>query len=95
MEKRVENVNKYEKRCVNSSRAQASRDSGQIFQNCKFCAGSHQRGNCPVYGQKCNKCHRKNHFAKCCRQKVDNIQITKKLLKSIQLAAILQQDTDL
>ena len=74
MEKRVENVNKYEKKRVNSSRPQASRDSGQLFRNCKFCAGSHQRGNCPAYGQKCNKCHRKNHFARCCRQKVDNIR---------------------
>ena len=31
MEKRVENVNKYKKKRVNSSRAQASRNSGQLF----------------------------------------------------------------
>ena len=74
IEKRVENVNKHEKKRVNYSRPPASgENSAQIFRNCRFCAGSHRRGNCPAFGQKCNKCHRKNHFAKCCRQKVDNI----------------------
>ena len=71
--KRVENAKKYEKKRVQSSRPPASGDSGQLFRNCKFCAGTHQRGNCPAYSQKCNKCHRKNHFARCRRQKVDNI----------------------
>ena len=35
----------------------------------KFCAGSYDRGKCPGYNQKCNKCKRKGHFAKLCRSK--------------------------
>lgn len=74
MEKRVENVNKHEKKTGKLFRPLASgENSAQIFRNCKFCAGSRQRRNCPAYGQKCNKCHRRNHFARSCRQKVDNI----------------------
>ena len=37
----------------------------KMINNCKFCAGSHPRGKCPAYGQKCNSCHKKNHFARC------------------------------
>ena len=41
--------------------------------NCKFCAGSHPKGNCPAYGQKCNSCHKKNHFARCYKRKVHQV----------------------
>ena len=37
-----------------------------MIKHCKFCAGGHPHGRCAAFGQKCNKCHRKNHFAKCC-----------------------------
>ncbi|CAB4033390.1 Hypothetical predicted protein, partial [Paramuricea clavata] len=35
--------------------------------------GRHQRGKCPAYGQKCNKCQRRNHFARCCKQTVHQV----------------------
>ena len=37
---------------------------------CKFCSGSHRRGNCPAYGKTCLNCNKKNHFAKCCFSKI-------------------------
>ena len=33
---------------------------------CKFCAASHDRGNCPAYGATCHKCNGRNHYARCC-----------------------------
>ena len=45
----------------------------KMINNCKFCAGSHPRGKCPAYGQKCNSCHKKNHFARCCNRKVHQV----------------------
>ncbi|XP_068761775.1 uncharacterized protein [Montipora capricornis] len=33
---------------------------------CKFCATSHDRGNCPAYGATCHKCNGRNHYARCC-----------------------------
>ena len=37
---------------------------------CRYCGSNHPPRSCPAYGKSCNKCGRKNHFAKCCRQKV-------------------------
>ena len=37
--------------------------------NCKYCGSNHQRGACPVFGQRCNNCGRQNHFVKVCLQK--------------------------
>ena len=49
-------------------------DRSRMIKHCKFCAGSHTCGRCAAFGQKCNKCHRKNHFAKCCTKKVREIE---------------------
>ena len=40
-------------------------DSRRIMK-CKFCAASHDRGNCPAYGATCHKCNGRNHYARCC-----------------------------
>ena len=40
-------------------------DSRRIMK-CKFCAASHDRGNCPAYGATCHKCKGKNPYARCC-----------------------------
>ena len=32
------------------------------------------RGKYPAYGQRCRTCNRKNHFAKCCRQTIDQVK---------------------
>ena len=31
------------------------------------CGTSHEKKKCPAYGKLCHKCHKKNHFQKCCR----------------------------
>ena len=36
---------------------------------CEFCGHEHDLGkreNCPAFGRTCNKCDKKNHFAKVC-----------------------------
>ena len=40
-------------------------DSRSIMK-CKFCAMSHDRGNCPAYGATCHKCNGRSHYARCC-----------------------------
>lgn len=37
------------------------------IKNCKYCGNSHQRGKCPAYGTKCDKCDKYNHYASVCR----------------------------
>lgn len=37
--------------------------------NCKRCAQRHGPKNCPAYGETCNFCKGKHHFAKCCFSK--------------------------
>ena len=37
--------------------------------NCKFCMSNHPRGKCFAYGKECLKCHRMNHYARCCPAK--------------------------
>ena len=41
--------------------------SGSNIRNCKYCGKSHNRGNCPAYGKKCQKCGKENHFKAVCR----------------------------
>ncbi|CAB4040204.1 Hypothetical predicted protein [Paramuricea clavata] len=41
----------------------SNRAPDDVIKKCKFCNGSHQRGNCPAYGKRCRTC---NHTgAKC------------------------------
>ncbi|XP_068212456.1 uncharacterized protein [Palaemon carinicauda] len=35
--------------------------------NCGNCGRGHPPRQCPAFGQTCNACGRKNHFARCCR----------------------------
>lgn len=44
----------------------SSGNTNDKIQNCRFCSFSHYRGNCPAYGQTCNKCKKRNHFASRC-----------------------------
>lgn len=39
---------------------------------CSKCGGTHQRGQCPAHGKRCNKCHKISHFARVCRSKSVN-----------------------
>ena len=36
---------------------------------CRYYGSNHPPRSCPAFGKNCNKCGRKNHFAKCCRQR--------------------------
>lgn len=36
--------------------------------SCRYCGGSHRRGDCPAYGQTCKKSSRRNHFSQVCLQ---------------------------
>ena len=35
--------------------------------NCKYCGKSHNKGNCPTFGKKCQKCGKDNHFKAVCK----------------------------
>ena len=35
------------------------------YKNCKFCSGSHKRGNCPAFSKKFKSCKKTGHLAKC------------------------------
>ena len=41
--------------------------SSSSVHNCKYCGKSHNRGNCPAYGKKYQKCGRDNHFKAVCK----------------------------
>ena len=40
--------------------------SNLVIRKCKFCSGTHNKGNCPVYYRNCLKCNRKRHYSSCC-----------------------------
>ena len=48
-----------------NTRKSKNEDSRRIMK-CKFCAASHDRGNCPAYGATCHNCNGRNHYAWCC-----------------------------
>ena len=37
-----------------------------VIRKCKFCSGTHNKGNCPAYYRNCLKCSRKRHYSSCC-----------------------------
>ena len=46
-----------------------SRNANTWANCCEFCGRKHDLGkreNCPAFGRTCNKCDKKNHFAKVC-----------------------------
>ena len=46
-----------------------SRNANMWGNCCEFCGREHDLGkreNCPAFGRTCNKCDKKNHFAKVC-----------------------------
>ena len=46
-----------------------SRRERKTIRSCRYCGGSHRRGDCPAYGQTCKKCGRRNHFSQVCLQR--------------------------
>ena len=45
--------------------------SNSNIRNCKYCGKSHNRGNCPAFGKKCQKCGKENHFKSVCKSGSD------------------------
>ena len=47
-------------------------------QQCEWCRETHPQGQCPAFGKYCDKCGKRNHFAKVCRsamqKKRQNVQ---------------------
>ena len=41
--------------------------SSSSIKNCNYCGISHNRGNCPAYGKRCQKCGKENHFKSVCK----------------------------
>ena len=72
----VSEINRVRHDKEKSSKSKDSRNSSNhsddMIKKCKFCSGSHQRGNCPAYGKRCRTCNRKNHFASRCSQRMVN-----------------------
>ncbi|CAB3985329.1 Hypothetical predicted protein [Paramuricea clavata] len=52
-----------------------SRNVGKT-QSCSRCGSNHAPKQCPAFGQTCHKCHGNNHFAKMCRSKNLNTQMS-------------------
>ena len=49
------------------SKSQEGGRSTRGMRSCKYCGKSHNRGNCPGYGKRCQKCGRANHFKAVCK----------------------------
>ena len=49
--------------------------SGPTLQqgNCKFCGSSHSWGSCPTFAKTCGYRQRKDHFARVCRKKLQDL----------------------
>ena len=44
----------------------------RFHKDCDYCGCSHHKGDCPAFGKTFNRCGRKNHFAKKCKQNDGN-----------------------
>ena len=51
--------------------------ANDYYKNCKFCAGSHKHGNCPLFSKKCKSCKKNGHFVKCCPKQKSVNQVQK------------------
>jgi len=61
---------------VKRERPERSKTSSKenIVQHCKYCGRDHQKGKCPVYGEKCRRCAKMNHFSTKCMSKAYSTQ---------------------
>ena len=44
-----------------------------VIRQCKFCTGTHNKGQCPAWGKRCNYCQKMHHFSKCCQARHRNV----------------------
>ena len=74
--KSIDQVKSHTQDVKHKTKSKPARKKKDFFKNCKFCGGSHERGECPAFGQKCKSCRSMNHFAKYCpkAKKVQQIE---------------------
>ena len=58
--------------------------SSSMIHNCKYCGKTHNKGNCPAYGKKCQKCGHDNHFKSVCKSGL-NESNPKEIIANIDL----------
>ena len=68
-------IKNFEQETVHEIRRKDRNNSQQqnIVNNCRYCTQTHARGNCPAFGKRCQKCNKRNHFAKCCLSKTRDV----------------------
>ena len=49
------------------SQSKGQAKSSSSVCKCKYCGKSHNRGNCPAYGKRCQKCGKENHSKAVCK----------------------------
>ena len=54
--------------------AKSENENSRRIMRYKFCAASHDRGNCPAYGVTCHNCNGRNHYARCCFKSKNGIE---------------------
>ena len=70
------------KQQTQTNRSKQSKESNQSNpqyrtsndKTCGRCGNKHGKENCPAKGRTCKKCGRQNHFAKCCRTRLDKFK---------------------
>ena len=72
----------------NQNRSNIRKD---LINYCKFCSGTHNRGNCPAWGQLCNIFQKHGHFAKCCSYRQKPKQAGVKSSKQSRHPSVKQQ----
>jgi hypothetical protein len=60
---------KFSKFMGDRGRSRSTSHSREHLDKCKYCGYSHGKGECRAKGQKCNKCNKMNHFARCCTER--------------------------
>jgi hypothetical protein len=60
---------KFSKFMGDQGRSRSPSHSREHSDKSKYCGYSHGKGECRTKGQKCNKCNKMNHFARCCTEK--------------------------
>ena len=52
----------------------------QQQQECRYCGRHRAKKECPVYGQMCRKCGKKNHFQAMCRATTSTVHKTEEIV---------------
>ncbi|XP_044766386.1 uncharacterized protein LOC123322475 [Coccinella septempunctata] len=62
-------IQSYQQNHAGQKKLSINKNQLQFHRQCQRCGLQHQRGKCPAYKAKCNKCHKLNHFSKMCKSK--------------------------